>query len=53
MLIAKHPPVKLSPTFEVEVAEPVIVNPERVVVPKPVLETLRNGAVPTVNGPET
>ena len=36
--IAKHPPVKLKPTFEVEVAEPETVRPESVVVPKPVAE---------------
>ncbi len=35
----------LKPTFEVEVAEPAIVRPETVVVPKPELETLSHGAV--------
>ncbi len=40
--IAKQPPERLKPTFEVEVAEPLIVRPERVVVPKPVLETERS-----------
>ena len=40
-LTAKHPVVMFQPTSEVEVAEPVIVSPERVVVPKPVPETVR------------
>jgi hypothetical protein len=34
-LIAKHPLVKLNPTFEVEVAKPEIARPLSVVVPKP------------------
>ena len=37
--IAKQPVVMLNPTFEVEVAEPEIVRPETVVVPKPEPET--------------
>src|SRR3989344_8312336 len=32
------------PTFEVEVAEPEMLRPERVVVPKPELETFNHGA---------
>ena len=49
--IAKHPPVSEIPTFEVEVALPAIVNPERVVVPKPTDETESCVAVdePTTN----
>lgn len=39
--IAKHPPVRLIPTFEVEVAEPEMVRPLRVVVPKPSPATVR------------
>ena len=42
LLIAKHPPVRLNPTFDVDVADPEIVNPESVVVPNPVLDTFRN-----------
>ena len=38
-LIAKHPEVKLNPTFDVEVAEPEMVRPASVVVPKPVVDT--------------
>ena len=38
-LIAKHPPERLKPTLEVEVARPLITKPETVVVPKPVPET--------------
>ncbi len=34
-----------KPTLEVEVAEPLTVRPERVVVPKPELETRNHGAV--------
>ena len=41
-LTAKHPAVMLNPTFDVEVAEPEMFKPERVVVPKPVDETDRN-----------
>ena len=41
-LIAKQPLVRLRPTFDVEVAEPEMVRPLRVVVPKPVPATLRN-----------
>ena len=32
---AKHPVVIFHPTFDVEVAWPIILNPESVVVPKP------------------
>src|SRR3990167_8184567 len=42
LLMAKHPPVRFQPTSEVEVALPVMVRPESVVVPKPVPETVRN-----------
>ena len=45
LLIAKHPPVRLNPTLDVEVAEPAIVRPDSVVVPNPELETLSHGAV--------
>ena len=41
-LIAKQPPERLMPTFEVVVAEPEMVSPESVVVPKPDAETVRN-----------
>ena len=37
--IAKHPLVMETPTLDVEVAEPEMFNPERVVVPKPSDET--------------
>jgi hypothetical protein len=40
-LIAKHPAVRLKPTFEVEVAEPEMVRPESVVVPKPSPATVK------------
>ena len=40
--MAKQPPERLKPTFEVEVALPEMVRPESVVVPKPVPETERN-----------
>ncbi len=39
LFIAKQPALKLNPTFDVEVAEPEILKPERVVVPKPAAET--------------
>ena len=52
LFIAKHPAVRLKPTFDVDVAEPEIVSPESVVVPKPVVETVRNGVAPTRNAPE-
>jgi hypothetical protein len=42
LLIAKHPAVRLKPTFEVDVAEPEIVRPESVVVPNPSPATVRN-----------
>ena len=42
LLMEKHPPERLKPTFEVDVADPETVRPVKVVVPKPVLETLRN-----------
>lgn len=45
--IAKQPAERLIPTFEVEVAEPEIVNPESVVVPKPSAATVRNCVVGT------
>lgn len=38
---AKHPSVRLKPTLEVEVAEPSMVRPESVVVPKPLPAILR------------
>ena len=38
--IAKQPAVRLKPTFEVEVAWPEIFNPDTVVVPNPVAETV-------------
>ncbi len=41
-LIAKHPPVRLNPTFDVDVAEPEMLRPESVVVPKPVADTERS-----------
>ena len=41
-LIAKHPPERLRPTLLVEVAEPLMVRPLRVVVPKPAAATERN-----------
>ena len=49
--IAKHPPDRFIPTLDVEVAEPVIVRPDSVVVPKPELDTVSHGAVvePTQN----
>jgi hypothetical protein len=34
-LIAKHPPVMLNPTLDVDVAKPEMVRPRSVVVPKP------------------
>ena len=40
-LILKQPVVMLKPTLEVEVAEPVMLRPVRVVVPKPIPETVR------------
>ena len=40
--IAKHPPESEIPTFDVEVAEPLTVKPETVVVPKPVASTVKN-----------
>ena len=43
--IEKHPVVILNPTLDVDVAEPDIESPERVVVPKPELDTLIHGAV--------
>ncbi len=45
--IAKQPPERLIPTFEVEVAEPEMVRPESVVVPKPSAATVRNCVVGT------
>ena len=39
--MAKHPVVMLYPTLEVVVAEPDMLSPERVVVPKPEAETER------------
>lgn len=39
--IEKHPPVRLNPTFDVEVAEPFIFRPESVVVPNPEFDTLK------------
>ncbi len=39
--IAKHPMLKLMPTFEVVVAWPEILRPLTVVVPKPVPEISR------------
>ena len=50
-LTAKHPVVMLNPTLDVLVAEPEMLSPERVVVPKPPLETVNHGAVvePTQN----
>jgi hypothetical protein len=43
--MAKHPVVKLKPTSDVEVAEPLMLSPERVVVPKPVFDTFRYSVV--------
>jgi hypothetical protein len=37
--------VILNPTFEVEVADPEIVRPDSVVVPKPELDTVNHGFV--------
>ncbi len=39
--IAKHPPVRLNPTFEVDVAWPMIFKPRTAVVPKPLPEIVR------------
>ncbi len=44
-LIAKHPPVRLKPTLDVDVAWPEMFKPDSVVVPKPVFETCSHGAV--------
>ena len=41
-LIAKQPPVKFNPTFDVDVEEPEMVRPESVVVPKPSPATDKN-----------
>jgi hypothetical protein len=38
-LIAKHPPVRLKPTLDVDVAKPAIFNPDTVVVPNPTDDT--------------
>ena len=46
---AKHPVVMLKPTLEVEVADPEIERPERVVVPKPVEEIDSDGVVVVEN----
>ena len=50
-LIAKHPLLKLKPTFDVEVAEAAMERPARVVVPNPSVETESNSLVvePTAN----
>ena len=38
---AKHPPLRLTPTFDVDVAKPEMFKPRTVVVPKPVPEISR------------
>jgi hypothetical protein len=43
--IAKHPLVILNPTLDVDVADPEIDSPDRVVVPKPELDTVNHGFV--------
>lgn len=50
-LIAKHPPVRLKPTLDVDVAWPEMFKPDRVVVPKPIEDTESCVAVdePTTN----
>ena len=50
-LTAKHPVVMFQPTLDVDVAEPEMVRPLSVVVPKPELDTRSHGAVvdPTQN----
>ena len=40
-LIAKHPPVRLKPTLDVDVAWPEMFKPDSVVVPKPEPEIVR------------
>ncbi len=35
----KHPPLRLNPTLDVEVAWPVMLRPDSVVVPKPCVDT--------------
>ena len=42
---AKQPVVMLSPTLDVEVAEPAMFKPLSVVVPKPEFDTRNHGAV--------
>ena len=45
-LIAKQPAVvKLIPTLDVVVAEPLMLSPDTVVVPKPELDTVNHGFV--------
>ena len=39
--ILKQPEVRFKPTLDVEVAEPLMARPVRVVVPNPVAETVR------------
>ncbi len=51
-LIAKHPPVRLKPTFDVEVAWPMMFNPLTVVVPKPP-NAISNADVDVVAVPAT
>jgi hypothetical protein len=50
--IAKQPPVRLKPTFEVEVAWPLIARPVTVVVPKPE-PAIEKAAVEVVAVPAT
>ncbi len=38
-LIAKHPPVRLNPTLDVDVAWPEMFRPDSVVVPNPIDDT--------------
>ena len=45
----KHPVVRAKPTLDVEVAEPEIDRPERVVVPKPSDEIVMLGVVVVAN----
>ena len=51
----KHPAERLKPTLDVDVAEPETVNPDKVVVPKPIDETESCVAVlePTTNPKES
>ena len=45
-LIAKHPPLKLKPTFDVDVARPMMFRPLSVVVPE--LASIENAEIDVV-----